>query len=201
MSSHQAEQAATLYPAGMSSKASILRPSKAVRAATASLPSSSDKILAEQLAKLLAAHPGAIELLAVVLSQHPLLTTACQACSEQATPTQRASQSVVDVEGSDALITLDAVKKMTGLGKTRIYALVRQGQFPAPYKPGGTSSRWNIAEVQAWRSTLKVTRDTKQARPSPAHCGLPGPLAAQRIGPPSRVSGDAMPWRSTSAHS
>ncbi|WP_252172031.1 AlpA family transcriptional regulator [Sphingopyxis sp. USTB-05] len=26
-----------------------------------------------------------------------------------------------------------------------------QGKFPKAYKPGGTSSRWSLAEVKRWR--------------------------------------------------
>ncbi|USI79105.1 AlpA family phage regulatory protein [Sphingopyxis sp. USTB-05] len=51
----------------------------------------------------------------------------------------------------DPLVSLDAVMPIAGIGKTKIYELMGQGKFPKAYKPGGTSSRWSLAEVKRWR--------------------------------------------------
>lgn len=51
----------------------------------------------------------------------------------------------------DRLITLAEVRELTGLGKTMIYRLMKQGGFPQQYKPGGHASRWDEAEVRKWR--------------------------------------------------
>jgi len=55
----------------------------------------------------------------------------------------------------DRLIKLPEVIEMTGIGKTMIYRLVRRGDFPQPYKPGGYASRWSEAEIRAWRESQR----------------------------------------------
>jgi len=56
----------------------------------------------------------------------------------------------------DRLLKLSDVIELTGIGKTMIYRLVRQGAFPQPYKPGGYASRWSEAEIRAWRESQRV---------------------------------------------
>ena len=51
---------------------------------------------------------------------------------------------------TDRLIALPRVEEMTGIKKTMIYRLVRNGKFPKQYKPGGHASRWSEAEVRDW---------------------------------------------------
>lgn len=55
----------------------------------------------------------------------------------------------------DRLISLAQVKEITGLGKTMIYRLIRQGKFPQQFKPGGYASRWSEAEVCNWREAQR----------------------------------------------
>lgn len=58
----------------------------------------------------------------------------------------------------DVLVPLDVAKQISGLGKTMIYALVRQGKFPPPYKPGGVATRWSLCELREWKRGLKHVR-------------------------------------------
>ena len=46
----------------------------------------------------------------------------------------------------DRGITLAEVKARTGLGKTKIYAMIKSGEFPAPGK-FGRASRWSEIAV------------------------------------------------------
>jgi excisionase family DNA binding protein len=46
----------------------------------------------------------------------------------------------------DRGITLEEVKTRTGLGKTKIYAMIKSGEFPAPAK-FGRASRWSEIAV------------------------------------------------------
>lgn len=59
---------------------------------------------------------------------------------------------------TDRLIPFAQVSEIAGLGRTRIYAMIRAGKFPAPYKPGGAGSRWSEAEVRAWLESVKSSR-------------------------------------------
>lgn len=58
----------------------------------------------------------------------------------------------------DRLIRLCEVRNTVGLGKTRIYELIKAGSFPAPCKPGGSASRWSEREVSAWVSECVLER-------------------------------------------
>lgn len=73
----------------------------------------------------------------------------------------------------DAFIDLECVKRLTGLKKTKIYGLIRDGRFPAPYKIG-VSSRWCSLEIRDWRRSMKqsgVPARQTDARVSPLDCG------------------------------
>lgn len=59
----------------------------------------------------------------------------------------------------DRFLKLKEVITIAGIGKTMIYRLIREGAFPKPYKPGGESSRWDAAEVRAWRAKVMAERD------------------------------------------
>lgn len=50
----------------------------------------------------------------------------------------------------DRLVKISEVMDMTGLGRTMIYRLMRESDFPKQYKPGGYSSRWSENEVRKW---------------------------------------------------
>ncbi len=50
----------------------------------------------------------------------------------------------------DRLLRLEQVKDVVGLGKTLIYRLIQSGEFPAPYKPGGSAARWSENEIVEW---------------------------------------------------
>lgn len=58
----------------------------------------------------------------------------------------------------DRLIMLEVVESIVGLKRTRIYKMIRESDFPAPYKPGGSGSRWSEAEVLAWVERIKEAR-------------------------------------------
>ena len=48
------------------------------------------------------------------------------------------------------VIRLNQVCKQTGLGKSTIYKLIKQGAFPPPIKLSERASAWVVAEVDAW---------------------------------------------------
>jgi prophage regulatory protein len=58
----------------------------------------------------------------------------------------------------DRLLRLAEVELFTGLGKTTIYALERQGKFPRRFKPGGAASRWSQQELIDWKEKLSAAR-------------------------------------------
>jgi prophage regulatory protein len=54
----------------------------------------------------------------------------------------------------ERFLKLDEVSRRVGLGKSMIYALIKQERFPPPYKISPYASRWSEHEVAAW--ILKV---------------------------------------------
>ncbi|PZR42704.1 MAG: transcriptional regulator [Stutzerimonas stutzeri] len=63
----------------------------------------------------------------------------------------------------DPLLPLPRVMDLTGLGRTTIYRLIKEGSFPAPFKPGGAASRWSEAEIREWRTRLEEERRSAAA--------------------------------------
>ncbi|MDF2638499.1 MAG: hypothetical protein K0R64_1483 [Novosphingobium lindaniclasticum] len=58
----------------------------------------------------------------------------------------------------DRLLRLDEVKSRVGLGRSAIYKLIQEGDFPKPYKPTKFASRWSEFEVLAWIEVKKARR-------------------------------------------
>lgn len=56
-----------------------------------------------------------------------------------------------------ALIDLPAVKKITALSRSTIYAKIKRGSFPAPAKIG-RASRWSRKEIVDWIGTQLADR-------------------------------------------
>lgn len=59
----------------------------------------------------------------------------------------------------DRLIPLPEVMNIAGYKKTIIYRWIREGGFPKPCHPGGSSSRWSEAEVRAWKDAQLAQRE------------------------------------------
>lgn len=47
-------------------------------------------------------------------------------------------------------LKLPAVETLVGLGKTKIYGLIKEGRFPAPERHGPKCSRWRAGDVLAY---------------------------------------------------
>ena len=50
----------------------------------------------------------------------------------------------------ERLLSLPEVEQQTGLKKTTIYGLIRQGGFPPPIRLTRRASRWPASQVQSW---------------------------------------------------
>ena len=54
------------------------------------------------------------------------------------------------------LLKMKEVIEKTGCGKTKIYAMIKEEEFPRPYKIG-SASRWRLDEVENWIKTRPVS--------------------------------------------
>lgn len=50
----------------------------------------------------------------------------------------------------DRILRFREVKEMVGLGKTTLYARIKEGSFPKPISLGGRAVGWIKSEVVAW---------------------------------------------------
>ena len=61
------------------------------------------------------------------------------------------------------VIKLKEVLAKTGLGKTTLYALLKQSQFPHPISLGLRAVGWIESEIEAWIQEKIDARDQKAA--------------------------------------
>jgi len=60
---------------------------------------------------------------------------------------RKTSQEIPEMAHQDQRLNFDQVSSLTGLKRTSIYALIKQGIFPKPVKMGPRCSRWKYGEV------------------------------------------------------
>ena len=54
------------------------------------------------------------------------------------------------MNGEDRLLRRTEVEVRTGLSRTSIYRLMREGRFPEPLKIGSKAVRWPESEIADW---------------------------------------------------
>ncbi|USI78662.1 AlpA family transcriptional regulator [Sphingopyxis sp. USTB-05] len=64
----------------------------------------------------------------------------------------------------ERFLKLEEVSRRVGLGKTMIYAMIRDSRFPAPYKISPFAARWSEREVVAWIDDVKDGFEGKRRR-------------------------------------
>lgn len=64
----------------------------------------------------------------------------------------------------ERFLKLAEVSRRVGLGKTMIYALIKEQRFPKPYKISPSASRWSEQEVVAWIADVKDGFEGKRRR-------------------------------------
>ena len=76
--------------------------------------------------------------------------------------TQDSAQKRIEADNgtATALIDFKQLSQKVCMGRSRIYALIANGDFPPPVKIG-TSSRWINPEIEAYIAQLAATRDSE----------------------------------------
>ena len=64
-------------------------------------------------------------------------------------------------EQQDHIMRLPDVERRTGLSKPRIYALERNGEFPAGIRLSRRAVGWSAAEIEAWIAKRPRRLDAK----------------------------------------
>ena len=60
---------------------------------------------------------------------------------------------------STRLLRLGEVTRLTGLGRSTLYARVAVGKFPSPVKIGPRASAWPEVEIDGWIAARIAERD------------------------------------------
>ena len=47
--------------------------------------------------------------------------------------------------------------ELVGLSKSTVYALIRKGEFPRPFKAGPQARRWSLREIEQWNAAQPRT--------------------------------------------
>ena len=83
------------------------------------------------------------------------------ATNTQATITRHIAETRINAgHGTpQALINFAQLSEKVGMGRSRIYALIGEGNFPCPVKIGA-SSRWIVCEIDAYIAQLAATRNS-----------------------------------------
>lgn len=51
-------------------------------------------------------------------------------------------------------LSVEQVANRFGVSKDSIWRWKRNGDFPAPFKLGGTTTRWRLADIEEWENQL-----------------------------------------------
>ena len=61
-----------------------------------------------------------------------------------------AAQTIRQAQSDQALARRRQVEQLVQLSRSSIYAAVKAGNFPAPYRIGARAVAWRISEVEQW---------------------------------------------------
>lgn len=67
-----------------------------------------------------------------------------------------------NAETGTALLAFELLSQYVSMGRSRIYALIDEGNFPPPIKIG-RSSRWLKIEIDSWISQQAAARQSEQS--------------------------------------
>ncbi|WP_432731451.1 helix-turn-helix transcriptional regulator [Variovorax sp. W6] len=65
-------------------------------------------------------------------------------------PRVPAAQSIAAAQIPDALLRIEVVKTITGLGESTIRRKMATANFPQPIKDGTRCTRWRAGDVTSW---------------------------------------------------
>ncbi len=63
----------------------------------------------------------------------------------------------------DRMLRREEVQDRTGLSRSAIYRLMREGQFPLPRRLGQRAVRWRESDLEAWLASRPLATGRKAA--------------------------------------
>ena len=63
----------------------------------------------------------------------------------------------------DHMLRREEVQKRTGLSRSAIYRLMREGDFPLPHRVGQRAVRWRESDLDAWLASRPLATGQRKA--------------------------------------
>ena len=63
----------------------------------------------------------------------------------------------------DHMLRREEVQKRTGLSRSAIYRLMREGDFPLPQRVGQRAVRWRESNIEAWLASRPLATGRRKA--------------------------------------
>lgn len=63
----------------------------------------------------------------------------------------------------DRMLRREEVEQRTGMSRSTIYRLMREGDFPLPQRVGQRAVRWRESELEAWLAARPLATGLKAA--------------------------------------
>ncbi len=63
----------------------------------------------------------------------------------------------------DRMLRREEVEQRTGMSRSTIYRLMREGDFPLPHRVGQRAVRWRESELEAWLASRPLATGLKAA--------------------------------------
>ena len=67
-------------------------------------------------------------------------------------------------ERPDRLLRRREVERLTGLGKSSLYRMMRAGNFPEPVRVGNHAVRWLLSTITRWMESRPVSHGERGFR-------------------------------------
>ena len=68
-----------------------------------------------------------------------------------------------DVSTIDRMLRREEVQERTGLSRSAIYRLMREGDFPLPRRIGQRAVRWRESDLEAWLASRPLATGRRAA--------------------------------------
>ena len=65
------------------------------------------------------------------------------------------------MQTADRMLRREEVQQRTGLSRSAIYRLMREGDFPVPHRIGQRAVRWRESELEAWLASRPLATGQK----------------------------------------
>ena len=100
---------------------------------------------------------------AQVISREAIITLCLTSDNALLTVQEEGNRRGCDVSTIDRMLRREEVQERTGLSRSAIYRLMREGDFPLPHRVGQRAVRWRESDLEAWLASRPLATGRKAA--------------------------------------